>query len=232
MAEEAKLVNSQYYVDNKAPTTGIDSFFFQEPIDTARWNQAWPYQILFIQAVKKKDGREAEGDAAISYKATQFKFTLPIPPQDLSINMPLATSVQATLGGIVEQHGGAPFRDIVISGTTGITPIKNTAGPKEADLLSRTVETIFAGSANAARSFASNATTVVTGKKEFSPNINQGLGDGPDRIPEKSTGYYQFRLLERLLESYQEIKKRSGAVDPLIGFDPKDLRLGFRSLEG
>jgi phage baseplate assembly protein W len=227
MAEEAKLVNSQYYVDNKAPTTGIDSFFFQEPIDTARWNQAWPYQILFIQAVKKKDGREAKGDAAISYKATQFKFTLPIPPQDLSINMPLATSVQATLGGIVEQHGGAPFRDIVISGTTGITPIKNTAGPKEADLLSRTVETIFAGSANAARSFASNATTVVTGKKEFYPNINQGLGDGPDRIPEKSTGYYQFRLLERLLESYQEIKKRSGAVDPLIGFDPKDLRLGF-----
>ncbi len=225
--------NSQYYVDNKAPEPTGDSFFYQpSEIDSSRWNQAFPYQLIFVKLVKN-DASNSDKSTSIefnTYETTQFRFTLPIPPQDLSIGMPMATSVQATLGGIVEQHGGAPFRDIIISGTTGITPVKNSAGPRDPNnqsLVGRTAGAIFAGSAEAARSFASNAQIVGQGTNTFLTNVNDGLGDGGGQIPTKSTGYYQFRLLERFLESYQEIKKKSGEKNDLIGFDPKDLRLAF-----
>ncbi len=217
----------QYFSGNKAPDRTEDSFYYQpSEIDGMLWNQSLPYQLMFVKATDDSTYTSLAPGTSVTYDETEFKFTLPIPPQDLSINMPMATSVQATLNGIVEQHGGAPFRDIVLTGTTGITPIKNNAGPKDVPN-QNPLPTIFAGTVNAGAAAATSLVTTLKGTKQFFNNINEGLGDGDNRIPLKSTGYYQFRLLERFLESYQEIKKKAGTENKIIGFDPKDLRLAL-----
>lgn len=128
---EAPVANSKYFTENNAPNAfpEYQSFYFQDEIDAARFSKYYPYQILLL--IADKDPTTGE----VNYSPTGWRFTLPIPPQDLTINMPIATTIQPTLNGIVEQHGGAPFRDIILSGTTGITPIKNNAGPTEGDNL-------------------------------------------------------------------------------------------------
>jgi hypothetical protein len=85
------------------------------PIDPKRWSEVWPYQ-LYICTVK--DGHY--------YKAGCF--TLPIPPQELDLDMPFAESALATLGGISEEHSGAPFRNIQLQGTTGVAPFRRSTG--------------------------------------------------------------------------------------------------------
>jgi hypothetical protein len=166
---------STYYKDNNAPSKGrSDSFYNVSSIDETRWNQYWPYELKILILDSNSN----------TYKATPWRFTLPIAPQDLILTIPVASSVQATLNGVVEKHGGAPFRDIVISGTTGITPIKNTAGPKDNDSLgSRTAQALFAGTVNAVNRTITSAQTLVKGSRAFVSNVNQGLGDRRRQYP-------------------------------------------------
>jgi hypothetical protein len=212
------------YLENKAPAISVNTFYYQsEDFDATRFNEYWPYQLRLLRV----DGEDGNGNT--TYKATPWVFTLPIPPQELTINMPIASTVQATLNGVVEQHGGAPFRDIILTGTTGITPIKNRASPKDADDRAlRTGQAIFAGTTNAANRAIRDTQTLVSGSPTFTPNINQGLGDDSNSIPAKSTGYFQFRLLEKFIESYVELKKRNTqeTIDG-ITFNTRDLRLAF-----
>lgn len=85
---------------------------------------------------------------------------------------------------------------------------------------------IFAGTAQALNG-VKTATSRLTGTN-FVPNINEGLGDGPNQIPAKSTGYFQFRVLQRLIESYVELKKKNqSVVVDGVPFHAKDLRLAF-----
>lgn len=74
----------------------------------SRYDKLFPYQFCIL----KREGS--------CYKR-QFAqtFTLPIPPEALSISTPFAISTSVTLGGIVEEHNGAPIRMISISGSTG-----------------------------------------------------------------------------------------------------------------
>lgn len=226
------ISNDKYWTDNKAPflSNDIASFFLQNrEIATRNWNQYFPYQLMLLEMVEPNQG----DDSAPIYKTTDFVFTLPIPPQELNINMPIATTLQATLNGIVEQHGGAPFRDIVLNATTGITPIKNNSAPSDPN---NQVIPIFAGTVRAVQGVIAAANAVVNGRV----NVNDGITSsslssqnlfGDNLIPEKSTGYYQFRLLEQFLESYVELKKKSRDLDDSMGSSrtvkAKNLRLAF-----
>ena len=55
----------------------------------------------------------------------QPAFFFPVNPENISINTPFATVVTPTIGGIVQEHSGAVFYNITISGTTGILPAMN-----------------------------------------------------------------------------------------------------------
>lgn len=168
----AGTTNSQYFIDNNAPQVSTAFYLQKKAIDGTRWSSSYPYQLMIVYANKDPSNN------TITYQSTPFTFTLPIAPQDLSINMPLATIVQPTLTGIVEQHGGAPFRDIAFSGTTGITPIKNSADPQDSNsfnaLLANTANSIFAGTVSSAQQALTSARN-VTGANNFTPNVNSGL---------------------------------------------------------
>jgi hypothetical protein len=81
----------------------------EKPYSTSKvidnWYQQRPYTFIFTD----KNGKK-------------YKFNLPIAPSNLSINTNFATHVISTMYGTIEEHSEQRYFDIVISGTTGISP--------------------------------------------------------------------------------------------------------------
>lgn len=167
------------------------------------WDKLFPFQFLYL----RKNGN--------SYKI-EDRFTLPIPPQSISISTPFAINMSITQGGVLEEHNGAPIRIITLQGTTGVLPLRGTAA--KPGVLESNLTTIFAGT--------------VTGARQVQTAISQarnlvGAGTPPTNVVSdadlekdnalKGTGFYQFLLLKRFLEAYAAAKKAGD----------KDLRLGF-----
>jgi hypothetical protein len=172
-------------------------FLQKDGIDGKRWNKSYPYQLLTVKP-----------DANGKYKI-QETFTLPIPPQAMSITTPFAINTIVTLGGIVEEHNGAPIRMISFQGTTGVQPLKGI--PDGASLgRANLLEGVFAGTVNAVNTLVTRTKTLI-GKPD---DNTRNLVSEADEDLLKSTGYYQFRLLQKFLESYVQ-RKRVAANEQL-----------------
>lgn len=195
-----QLAQEQNQFAPKVDTT--DSFWSDEAIDPQRWNKQYPYQILVL-------------DAANDYSKV-WEFTLPIPPEALTISLPFASTVSATLDGIVEEHGGAPFRLITLQGTTGVFPTRpsaaadNTIPDQQAfGLFSGTIQT----AQNVAGTFNQQIAAQPGGNPLGSFNlIREGAFsainlDQPNQFG-RGTGYFQFHLLRMFLEGYANLKKK------------------------
>jgi hypothetical protein len=170
--------------------------FADDKLDVgARWNKSYPYQLLMVKA---------HGGDNYSIESS---FTLPIPPQAMTISTPFAISTTVTLGGIIEEHNGAPLRTISFQGTTGVRPTKGTG-----EILKGAApgQGIFAGTirtANGASSALGTAQAGVLGQPRPAPNL---VGEA-EAEKSRGTGYYQFRLLQKFLESYAHRKRVGGA---------------------
>ena len=118
---------------------GWDAVF----VDTIaqNWNKQFPFQLLTL--------RRRKGSTGYSTADIEDSFTLPIPPEAMSMTTEFAVSTAVTLGGVMEEHNGAPLRTIHLSGTTGVLPLRGAVerGP---DLRSPAA-TIFAGTVQTAR---------------------------------------------------------------------------------
>lgn len=55
-------------------------------------------------------------------------FVLPINPQEITQEEPFAVSITPTQGGTVVRHGGNRYKNLSISGTTGVHPFKGATG--------------------------------------------------------------------------------------------------------
>jgi len=212
--------NNAFRVSKLAPNTGImgmtsspgelekaaaDPFWAYAEIQDINWNKSFPFQLLILQ--KEADSSPQPKPAYKVYST----FTLPIPPQSLVTSMPFAISTEVTLGGIVEQHNGAPLRTISLQGTFGLMPLKGSAptattiGTGKAafaatvqgadNTVSRAQSTI-----NAARSLASSPSTSITPANVIANN---------DLAAITGSGFVQMQLMERFLESYAYLKKTS-----------------------
>lgn len=206
------------FTKNEAPN--INSTLFQNTTlsdITTRWSEYWPYQLMLVEV---QNGKYAE---------TKYKYTLPISPQELTVDMPMATTTIPTLNGIVEQHGGVPFRIISIQGSTGIAPIKNSGDAHRDGILGGVVDIgnfAFGGTAQNINGIAKNATKTLRGKS-YEINKNDGTTtyeNDNNRIHDKSTGFYQYLLLEQFLASYHNLKQINGKLDQI---DAKNIRLAF-----
>lgn len=195
-------------------------FYTQDAINPELWDVYTPYQLVIVKAATTVDGETR-------YEPTRWRFTLPFPPQELSKTIPVATNIQATITGVSIQHGGAPFRDISLQGTTGINPGRNRG-----EALKRTgaVSAIFAGSISAAN-LTKSAIKRLDGSGDIHLNVSAGLTrspDDPNRIQETSTGYYQMRLMEQFLESYIAVKTGTKSdLEDLSTEESRKLRLAF-----
>ena len=195
-----------------------DVMWSRAAIKETRWDESYPYQLIFL---KRTDGIAA-------YKDSAGIFTLPIPPEALSISTPFAITVSATLGGIVEEHNAAPFRMISIQGTTGHLPIRGSPFSPGGAVAAAAGNAIFGGAIQGvAQAFTPNpqlAVQAATTAVQFASN--SGVFSEPDNIVTDqeidgefggATGYYQFHLLKQFLESYANLKKTPDGRDYRLG---------------
>jgi hypothetical protein len=193
----------------------IESDFWVEPdIELSRWNKLFPYQLLVLRAVKK-------GEKTSYQSLPGWAFTLPIPPESYSISMPFAITTTATMGGIIEEHNGAPFRMISLKGTTGLLPGRGTAAQQNGfDWL----ETIAGGTASQVERITGDVAALKSassGESAPNPNLhkNSDFSDsvlnesGAEGLVAKTSGYYQFHQLRRFFERYAEVKKTQKGRD-------------------
>lgn len=183
---------------------GPNGYHFPE-IDPTRWCQVWPYQLLIVRMHKGPP-------------KWLSSFTLPIPPQSLDLDMPIAELATATIGGIAEDHSGAPFRTINLSGTTGIAPFRRSTAAAPSPILTHATS-IAGGTVQAARGLVEATGNLLEINRR--PHLHKGLSadsKDPDHIPERSTGYYQFHLLQRFLENYLAIKQKEHGRDHRLVF--------------
>lgn len=225
------------------PKQSLDSeeqaFWNPIDIDSKRWNKMYPYRFLVVDVTNPtnpiiKSSGEAGGlqksniDTKIDEVPTAYgieyvlaqevlnglwEVKLPITPQQLQITDVFAINTTATARGIVEEHNGIKFKNIIIDGTTGIWPLRNTKGNKVESPTG--FETIFGGTIDAIgalRSSFNQVSSALTGKH---PNQMNDITPQDENF---STGYYQFLYLNQFFERYSMLKKRS---------ENKNLRLVF-----
>ncbi len=199
---------------NVNPIDKADAFWIQGPIDLSRWNKLFPYQLLVVRAV-------ADGNGGVSYAAEPgWQYTFPIPPEGISFGVPFAINVQATQGGIVEEHNGAPFRVIQLRGTTGVLPGRGRADQPAtasfpAAIIGGTLAQLGRAAADAQSTFASAMGAAPTNQNlhAFREFELSDTATGPNAFVAKTTGYYQLRRLESFMEAYVAEKKRRSGRD-------------------
>lgn len=202
------------------PWDNVNSRFFTKiSIDPDRWDQLFPYRLIVVDTrkgnqivngtkqmnikVKKDIGR-----TSIEFQAmtSQWIFTLPITPTQLSITDQFAINTSATMAGIMEEHNGVKFKTINAQGTMGVWPFREsvTTPPASPDI----VQSVFGGLLESAASTLSQIAKTIN-----TATSNSGSPKPASKRPENSisgktsTGYYHAMALQQFLEQYAEAKK-------------------------
>lgn len=174
-----------------------DLFFRFIPVDKARFNQRFPYEMWI---------KDAETGQIIA------EFIFPMNPQNISINVPSANVLESTMKGVYETHNGAPFRPISISGTTGTNVVPKdvaggAAGAVEGSDLRRSLEYAFRNTIKSAQEVANQANKTLHafsgGGQEFEGPLNFKITE----VKDLHTGYESIHDLERFLDYYNAAKK-------------------------
>lgn len=180
-----------------------DPFWQSTPVDEirVRWDQVWPYQLIIIKKINGK----------YTSNGIMSKFTLPMPPQQLTVDMPFAINFGITMGGAIEEHNGTPIRNISLSGTTGVFQTPETTGIAKTLNLG---EAIFAGTIRGVNQIeqARESLLGIEGNAPRNVYTESQIVDGDAKLY-KATGFYQFALLERFLEGYAALKKTEAGRD-------------------
>jgi hypothetical protein len=182
-------------------------------IDFTRWNKLYPYCLILARAATQKD---LHGGANSTIYKEVARFTLPIAPEQIQIQAPPAIILTKTLGGVVEEHNGIPFKNIIAQGTTGVMPLRTS-------VVSVGDNGIWGGIGAGTLQAINQTTQIATSAfDQFSADFldgaqpkNRSAIQTPSEL--HGTGYAQFRILRRFLEGYVNAKKVGGS----------DLRLLF-----
>lgn len=200
----------------------ISKFFSPIDIQGFRWDQLYPYRLIVIDtSTQGKNGivggdpnhanytLYGNGDDQIIGFApvlNQWIFTLPITPQQLSINDSYSINTTATLRGVTEEHSGMKFKMISASGSLGVWPYRPTvtSAPTSPGLL----RSLFGNTFNAIGSLVTSVTNVVNAL------TNGSTASKPQTVHPQdsqngiySTSYFAALTFEQFLEQYAEAKK-------------------------
>ena len=191
-----------------------DSFFPKLDIKKEKWSSLYPYRLLVIDIKTSEpvggnvDIKTSAEESGIDYILTQqpiggsWIYNFPITPQSISITDQFAVNTIATMRGVVEEHNGVKFKNITMSGTTGIWPQKPTIAG-----IPRTPSIVGSLFGNSLESFGRVAKQAGKLAKSFSNDSNKTVAEKPKESELTSTGYYQALLLGQFLERYSIAKK-------------------------
>jgi hypothetical protein len=165
-----------------------------------RWNQIYPYCLILARAWTDDQGKTDYDERA--------RFVLPLAPEQLQIQIPPAITVTKTLGGVVEEHNGIPFRMIVAQGSTGTFPLRTAVISKESQGIFGGIGAGTLQAVQQTRALANNFTSQLGSLMgSNAPQPGNSLNPMETQVELDSTGYFQMNLLRRFLEGYAEAKK-------------------------
>jgi len=193
---------AQTFMENSIMGRGLTVQKFSSAKPGKNWELNYPYRFL----VTRVNG-EGKHSLVASYR-------LPINPQQLKVTTPFAIKTTVTSKGILEEHNGAPIRQISISGTTGIN-IERKSGGKE---VKRTdiIGTLFGGTLDAVNS-ATRSVKIAGGALGL--NSSSPFRTNSEDAALTRTGYYQFQLLDLFLHTYASAKEAPGGQDLRLVFE-------------
>lgn len=207
-AEKTTAKELQKALDDALPSP---LFRTVQTIKPANWNSDDPYFFAVATASEDNGVVISLDDNPFEKYFESNKVPLLIPPSSITITTPFAINVSATNGGILEEHNGVVFRNIQISGTTGVFRDKTVLGnrnnkPGLAQKLGN--------------AFAPATTAAITGLiSQVSSLVKSVVGEGPGEIGDidkklkgnpnslVNTGYFQYWQLYNFIAAYAQFKK-------------------------
>ena len=172
----------------------------------------WNFAALNVNDFRSPYGYElviADGDTPL------YNIILPIAPQKISMSTPPAINTTVTMKGIIEEHNGAPLRNISFAGTMGVMPVdlmqQGQAGASSA--ISSYLQTIFKNTIQSVNNVAAQVQNVTNAFTGGGKNIASKLSYSDAQIapgPGQSnySGYYYIHNLLRFLDFYVASKKQ------------------------
>lgn len=137
------------------------------------------------------------------------KYNFPINPQNINVQVPSASVLEATMKGVYETHNGAPFRQIAISGTTGTVPVSNPLGStsEAGSDTRRSIEYAFRNTIQAAGGVVNQVNRTVRAFSGATQRYEGPLNYRVEEMTANLTGYQSIHDLSRFLDFYLASKK-------------------------
>ncbi len=177
------------------------------------WYRTIPYALRIVSfAQGTGNPLILGGSSSPSENDTPMHFFFPVNPESISINTPFATVVTPTIGGIVQEHSGAVFYNITISGTTGVIPeIDHSTGiPRAAD---KELRPLAANDGlvnpNVIGGFGQNAINAINSAVSAITGTSSKM---VDHSKNRKSGYTAFHVLYKFIWLYHFAKSNGAPV--------------------
>lgn len=203
--------------------SGANGITNTDPYDikSENWYQTIPYALRIV-AFDQISGPLSLGTTDSPTESdTPMHFFFPVNPESISINTPFATVVTPTIGGVVQEHSGAVFYNITLSGTTGIIPELDwsTGVPRAADKELRPLAGdtplidpgVLGGFGQSAINAVNSAVSAITGTSSKMVDASRN----------RKSGYTAYHVLYKFIWMYH-FAKSNGAPIQLRFMNYKD----------
>ena len=183
-----------------------DPFFRFPVLDQKDFNKIYNYEFVIWNTKTKK----------------RYSIFLPMAPQSISVDAPAASTLTATMKGIVEDSNGSPLRRIAVVGTSGINWTPPMRATHQESALAKNLEYAFKntiGAVKEAKSAFGKAVSAFSGGNDTPPKPAPLNRDTTDPIVTANTGYVFFHELARFFDFYLALKKNVGGKDYRLSFN-------------
>ncbi|MEM4360224.1 MAG: hypothetical protein QXT45_06810, partial [Candidatus Bilamarchaeaceae archaeon] len=182
-------------------------------IQASDWNKSFPYSLIILKA---SSGANKEPNYSI---VDGLRCTLPITPQQLTINTAFASTLTFGSRGVLEEHNGIAVKQIVIHGTTGIYKNRAQYNLEQSPVSARTAT--FLGATIAAAQRLESAVRSALNRSPLGNRLPPPAEQSNNILstPDGQSGYYQYHLIRSFLETYAQLKKAPGGEQYRLGLE-------------
>jgi hypothetical protein len=186
----------------------LDGFYSLKP---ENWFTSKPYGFRFYP----RNGN-----------TTGLTMYLPINPSNIQISTNFATNMITTLYGTVEEHSPVRYYDIVIEGTTGMSPKYVEVG-QNVPYKGRASAEVVQSLSGAAGGFFSKTLGILDTIRNAASSLSDGTPQTTSGVDMLNSGYAAFHNLYRLLLKYKQdvsgdLNAQERKRHPLTFFNYKD----------
>jgi len=187
-------------------------------INPENWYKTFPYEIVVVEKLDPEKPYDPDTNLKDSYI-----YSLPIPPEAISVSMIPASIVTPTLDGVVEETNTNKFWSIAMNGTFGIST--NRANEQTGELDTREPATSFRGVKENLGLISGTLDNIADLADNFSDTMNDFKSDdlietgnrmftttpifSRSAVSKQGNGYIEMHLFHRFLYAYSALKDKN-----------------------